>query len=275
MIQIEAAVLRADADAAERIVATMWDDAALPDGHRSHLARRLARPVCPWRPRRCAGGVRDAEDRVTAREPTAAVRAEQALLLASNGRPAAALRLIAEIGDVDDLRTRLDLANAGSIACLTTGRMSEAIAAARRGAQMHEELPDWSGRGGAASHVINEAHALGYSGRYEEARASATDALTHARDSGASAAVVWFEVVLGEIARDSGHGHVAVLHFGVATELADHAGQQAALVWAWVGVAQGHLLVGEVDQAARACRWRLVHEPAPPPGRHGSERGPG
>ena len=55
-----------------------------------------------------------------------------------------------------------------------------------------------------ASHLINEAHALVYSGRFAEARSLVDRALAGARSAGARAAVVWFEVVLGEIDRDSG-----------------------------------------------------------------------
>jgi DNA-binding CsgD family transcriptional regulator len=132
------------------------------------------------------------------------------------------------------------------------GRFDEAIAVARVGARTQEELPDWLRRRGAASHLINEAHALGYSGRFREGRQLVSSALVRARNAHAHAAIVWFEVGAGEIERDSGHGHAAVQHFSAATELAEHAGQQAALVWAWVGVAQGHLLLGDVAQATGA-----------------------
>ena len=180
------------------------------------------------------------------------MRAERALLLATNGRPLEALRLVAEIGDNSDPRIRIDLATAQSIACLSVGRFDEAIAVARVGARTQEELPDWLRRRGAASHLINEAHALGYSGRFREGRQLVSSALVRARNAHADAAIVWFEVGAGEIERDSGHGHAAVQHFSAATELAEHAGQQAALVWAWVGVAQGHLLLGDVA----AGNWR-------------------
>src|SRR5690606_8724414 len=72
------------------------------------------------------------------------------------------------------------------------------------------------------------------------------------RARGALAAQVWFELVLGEIERDTGYGLASVRHFQTATDLAAIAGQPAALVWAWVGVAQGHLLLGNLDDAAAA-----------------------
>jgi ATP/maltotriose-dependent transcriptional regulator MalT len=132
------------------------------------------------------------------------------------------------------------------------GRFTEAIEVARAGAAAHAGLPPWLARRGMAAHVINEAHALGYSGRFDQARTIVEGALASARSVRAHAAVVWFEVVLGEIERDSGHATLAVEHFTAASELASTAGQQAALVWAWVGVAQGHLLLGDAEAASAA-----------------------
>ena len=231
----------------------MWDSPTLSDANRSHLARRLARTRFFLGDLDNALAALEAGDRrLNEPGPIAAVRAERALLLATNGRPLEALRLVAEIGDNSDPRIRIDLATAQSIACLSVGRFDEAIAVARVGARTQEELPDWLRRRGAASHLINEAHALGYSGRFREGRQLVSSALVRARNAHAHAAIVWFEVGAGEIERDSGHGHAAVQHFSAATELAEHAGQQAALVWAWVGVAQGHLLLGDVAQATGA-----------------------
>ena len=77
-------------------------------------------------------------------------------------------------------------------------------------------------------------------------------ALESAQQRDALAAQVWFEVVLGEIERDRGFGRASVDHFEAATARADAAGQQAALVWAWVGVAQGQLILGNTDAGADA-----------------------
>ncbi len=253
LILVEAAVLSADTTELERLVAEVWGDPLLSDAHRSHLARRLART------RFFLGDLQGALDAVEAAdarltEPAliAATRVGRALLLANSGRPNEALKMIAEIGDVMDARLRIDLAIAQSVASLSIGRFDDAIEYARRGAQAHAELPEWLGRRGTASHLINEAHALGYSGRFRQARALVEDARLRAGAAGARAALVWFEIVLGEIERDSGRGRAAIGHFTVATELAERVGQQAALVWAWVGVAQGHLLVGEDEAAAIA-----------------------
>lgn len=253
LLIVEAAVLRADAAALEEAVAGAWQDPSLPERHRSQLARRLATSRF-WR-----GDLDGALEAVESaervlREPSeaASVAAARALLLANNGRPQDALDLVATLGDVDDPRARIELATAKSTACLSMGRFTEAIEVARAGAAAHAELPPWLARRGMAAHLINEAHALGYSGRFAEARAVVHGALSGARNVGANAAVVWFDVVLGEIERDSGHGSAAVDHFTAATELADTAGQQAALVWAWVGVAQGHLLLGHAEPAAVA-----------------------
>ena len=253
LISVESAILRGAAPDVERAVAAVWDSPTLSDANRSHLARRLARTRFFLGDLDNALAALEAGDRrLNEPGPIAAVRAERALLLATNGRPLEALRLVAEIGDNSDPRIRIDLATAQSIACLSVGRFDEAIAVARVGARTQEELPDWLRRRGAASHLINEAHALGYSGRFREGRQLVSSALVRARNAHAHAAIVWFEVGAGEIERDSGHGHAAVQHFSAATELAEHAGQQAALVWAWVGVAQGHLLLGDVAQATGA-----------------------
>ena len=253
LISVESAILRGSAPDVERAVAAVWDSPTLSDANRSHLARRLARTRFFLGDLDNALAALEAGDRrLNEPGPIAAVRAERALLLATNGRPLEALRLVAEIGDNADPRIRIDLATAQSIACLSVGRFDESIAVARVGARTQEELPDWLRRRGASSHVINEAHALGYSGRFREGRQLVSSALVRARNAHAHAAIVWFEVGAGEIERDSGHGHAAVQHFSAATERAEQAGQQAALVWAWVGVAQGHLLVGDVAQATVA-----------------------
>ena len=47
------------------------------------------------------------------------------------------------------------------------------------------------------------------------------------------------------VERDRGRGRPCVEHFTAATELAERAGQQAALVWAVVGIAQGLAQIGE------------------------------
>ncbi len=253
LLTVEAAVLRADAEALEEAVARAWLDPSLPERHRSHLARRLATSRF-WR-----GDLDGALEAVESaervlREPAeaASVAAARALLLANNGRPQDALDLVATLADVEDPRARIELATAKSTACLSMGRFTEAIEIARAGAAVHAELPPWLARRGMAAHLINEAHALGYSGRFAQARTVVHGALANARTAGANAAVVWFDVVLGEIERDSGHGSAAIDHFTAATELADTAGQKAALVWAWVGVAQGHLLLGRAEPAAAA-----------------------
>ena len=70
--------------------------------------------------------------------------------------------------------------------------------------------------------------------------------------SGAMAAWAWFDMALAEVARDTGRGHEAVQRFRAVVEAATAAGHDAALVWAHVGVAQGHLLLGECVEAAAA-----------------------
>jgi DNA-binding CsgD family transcriptional regulator/tetratricopeptide (TPR) repeat protein len=256
-VAVEAAALAADADAVERAVASVWDDPELCDDDRAHLARRLATT-------RFARGdlsgaldaVRDAEDHLDESSGRAAVRAQRAQLLAGAGQPRDALAVLAEIGgsagQPADPRLRIEIESARSVACLSVGRFAEARAAARLAADTQTELPRWLARRGMATHLMNEAHSLAYGGWYREARQLVEQALAPTRERGAVAAQVWFEIVLGEIERDCGYGRAAVDHFETATALAPVAGQQAALVWAWVGVAQGRLLLGELDAAEQA-----------------------
>jgi DNA-binding CsgD family transcriptional regulator len=96
---------------------------------------------------------------------------------------------------------------------------------------------------------VNEAHALAYSGRYREARRLVEPAAEQARSANAIGAWVWFEIVLAEIARDTGRGDEATRRFAAAAGAATSSGQDAALVWAHVGVAQGHLLLGDLGRA--------------------------
>jgi DNA-binding CsgD family transcriptional regulator len=65
---------------------------------------------------------------------------------------------------------------------------------------------------------------------------------------------VWFEMGLAEIARDTGRAREAIRRFRAVAEAAPSAGQAAALVWAHVGVAHSHLLLGECGPAASALQ---------------------
>ena len=61
-------------------------------------------------------------------------------------------------------------------------------------------------------------------------------------------------MALAEIARDTGRAREAIRRFQAVADAAPAAGQHAALVWAHVGVAQGHLLLGECGPAASAVQ---------------------
>ena len=255
LITVEAAVLMSDAEVVERATAEVWFDASLPDTHRAHLSRRLASTRFSHRDLTGAlAALEHADGALTEPAHKAAVGAQQALLLANSGRPREALQLATKIELTDEPRVRIELATARSIALLSVGQFSEAIAAARLGAEAHEDLAGKLAHRGRSTHIVNEAHALCYSGRYQEARSLARDARLSAQAAGAEAATVWFDIVLGEVDRDSGHGHDALEHFAAAAERADHVGQEAARVWAWVGVAQAHLLLGDADPAAAALQ---------------------
>jgi DNA-binding CsgD family transcriptional regulator/tetratricopeptide (TPR) repeat protein len=256
-IAVEAAALAADSDAIDRVVSTVWHDPALGDDDRVHLARRLS--TTRFARGDLAGAldvVTDAEGLVRDPNALAAVRAQRAQLLANTGRPRDALAVLSEIGSDAEQgappRLRIEIASARSVACLSVGRFAEARRAAQLAATAQSDLPAWLSRRGMAMHLINEAHALAYAGWYPQAREFAEAALEPTRQRGALAAQVWLELVLGEVERDTGYGKAAVRHFETATNLAALAGQPAALVWAWVGVAQGQLILGNLDDAAEA-----------------------
>jgi DNA-binding CsgD family transcriptional regulator len=165
-----------------------------------------------------------------------------------------ALRIADSITPPVSPTTQVELAAARAVSLLSLGRCDEAVVLARQAAADHAALPGWYARRGIAQHLLNEAHALAYSGRYAEARALLEPAAVRARATNALGAWVWFEMALAEIARDTGRGRETIRRFQGVAEEASPAGQDAALVWAHVGVAQGHLLVGEAGAAAAALR---------------------
>jgi DNA-binding CsgD family transcriptional regulator len=253
-VMIESALLRSSPGDVEAAVASVWDRTDLSDGDIAHCAYRLA--DVRFVARRDLDGalavVDEALARITFPPSRALLEAHRAKMLANAGRPLAALEAIDRVTRVDDAQVRVDLATARSTTLMILGRCDEAIAAARAAAAAQADLPPWQSRRGMAGHLVNEAHALAYSGRYAAARALIEPAAARAQRSGALAGWVWFELTLGEIARDTGRGDEAVRRFTTAVELADRAGQSAATVWALVGVAQGKLLMGDADGAREA-----------------------
>jgi len=245
-------VLGRPADVERVIAGALAGD--LADSERGVLSRRLA--GTRFSARRDLAGAVDALDaaRQVVRDPgeQVALDARRAALLADAGRPIEALAVLDAIAPPDDLRTRVELASARAVGLLSVGRHVEAAELARRTAADHAALPGWLARRGIAAHLVNEAHALAYSGRYAEARRLVEPAAEQARAANAMGAWVWFEMVLAEIARDTGRGREAIRRFSAATAAASSAGQDAALIWAHVGVAQGHLLLGEIEPAAAA-----------------------
>jgi DNA-binding winged helix-turn-helix (wHTH) protein/DNA-binding CsgD family transcriptional regulator len=227
---------------------------ALPDTLRCQIAVRLADT-------RFFGG-RDLDGALRACRETAArlqdpaglvaLDVERAVLLANAGRPVDALAIIDRLPAELDRRTAIDVAVARSASLIAAGRCGEGAEVARWAAREQEALPEWLSQRGAARHVLNEAHALGYAGNFRPARELLAQASVRARASGANSAWIWFEMALGEVARDMGRGAECVRHCATVVEHAAASGQEAALVWAHVGVAQGHLLQGRRGDAARA-----------------------
>lgn len=252
-VLVEAHSMAGDGDEVARLVGSVWD-ADLADDDRSHLAKRLAE-VRFYRDRDLEGALAvhdDARVRITQPEVVAAVDARRASLLAGAGRPVEALAITDGLGAVASAATRVEMAGARAVALINVGRYDEAIEVSRRAATDHAELPGALARRGIAQHLVNEAHALAYGGRYAEARALLEPAIERASATGATGAWIWLEMSLAEVARDTGRAAEAIWRFGAVAEAAPGSGQHAALVWAHVGVAQGHLLLGDGDAAAEA-----------------------
>ena len=240
-------------DEVDRVIADVWER-DLPDAVRAGLARRRAETRF-YGGRDLAGALavhEDARARMRDPEAVAAVDARRATLLAGAGRPSEALRVADAVGAVASPRTRLDLAAARATSLLSLGRCDEAAALSAQAAADQGDLPGWLARRGIALHVLNQGHALAYSGRYAEASALLAPAAERARSTNTLAAWVWFEMARAEIARDTGRADEAIARFAAVAGIAPAAGQEAALVWALVGVVQGHLLKGECTKAAEA-----------------------
>lgn len=252
-MSVEAALLVADTDAAERAAAAVWDDPDLPDEQRAHMCRRLALARFAGRD---LDGALDLVDDAAARivDPSARnlVLAQRILLLVNRGLIHLAVDALDEMEPTDDPGLRSDLASARSMSLTMLGQFDASVVSAHDGREAQRRLPAWSARGGSINHIINEAHALLYSGRLDEARALARTSLATSRATGARGATVWLEIVHGEIERDAGYGRETLTHFAAAAELAPAARQDGALMFALAGVTLGHLLLGDVTAAAVA-----------------------
>jgi DNA-binding winged helix-turn-helix (wHTH) protein len=224
------------------------------DGVRAQLAIRAA-DLRFFALRDLDGALRactEAAARVGDDATRAAIDAHRAVLLATAGRAEEALRVIDALPVELEPRVAVDVAAARAGALTAVGRCTEAAEAARQAAAAHAALPPALARGGSGRHLVNEAHALGYAGHLRAARELLEPAAERARAAGATPAWVWFEMALGEVARDMGRGDEAVRRCAAVVESAAAAGQEAVLSWAHAGVAQGHLLVGRCAEAARA-----------------------
>ncbi len=189
---------------------------------------------------------------VTDVDTRAALDAHRAVLLATAGRPVEALDVIESLPDRLDRRVQVDVAAARSGALISIGRCREGAEVARRAAADHAALPGWLARRGIGRHLVNEAHALGYAGHLRAAKELLEPAAERALAAGATPAWVWFEMTLGEVARDRGRAEETVRRCRAVVDAAPSVGQEAVLAWAIVGIAQGHLLAGRCAEAAMA-----------------------
>jgi DNA-binding CsgD family transcriptional regulator len=251
----EAHAMQGHDDEVERIVAPALAG-PLSDAQRGQLARRLA--STRFSARRDLDGalaaLAAARQVLTDPHEVAAIDARRATMLAEAGRPVEALEAADLVEGELDGRARVELASARAISLLSVGRIDQALELSRQAAADHAALPGWLARRGIALHLVNEAHALAYSGRYTAARQLLEPAAERARATNAMGAWVWFEMTLAEIARETGRAAETISRFRAVAAAAPSAGQEAALIWAHVGVAQGHLLLGECTLAAAALQ---------------------
>ena len=162
-------------DEVERVVAAVWDE-PLTDAQRANLARRLADTRFSVRRdldgalaaheaarQRLARPGGDRRRRRPAAPPCSPAPGDRPRRC---GSPTPSARRPAR-------RPGSSWRGAGRRACSASVACDEAVALARQAAADHADLPGWLARRGIAVHLLNEAHALAYSGRYGEARDAA------------------------------------------------------------------------------------------------------
>ncbi len=266
-MEVEAHLLTGQVEAALTAIAEAWDGPAPPgDVEIEHLARRGADLRFALSDLDGALALNQAgQDRIATPVLRASLQAHRAALLATAAHP---IRALAEAEGSQaaapaDPRLRIEVSIARSVAFTCLGRFDEAAEAARAGMAAQQELPSWLVNRGMATQLVNEAHALAYAGHYGQARDVMLAARDRAEVAQAPGAALWFELVLAEIARDTGRADEAVRRFGVVAGQARCAGWPALQVWADVGVAQGHLLAGRIDEgrAALAAADAAGHSP--------------
>ena len=255
---VEAYSMAGARDDIEHIVAAVWDE-PLSEARRAHLAKRLADSRF-FNDSDLAGALaahEAARERMSDPDEIAAVDARRAMLLAGAGRPLDALVITDAMASGASPRTRVDVATAIATSLISVGRADEAAALAARRQPSTPSCPaGWHGAG-IAQHLVNEAHALGATPVATSRPASCSSRRSSAPlATSAMGAWIWFNMALGEIARDTGRAHETIRRFREVAEVAPRVGQDATLVWAHVGVAQGHLLLGECESGGRGAPAR-------------------
>jgi len=266
-LEVEAHLLTGQVATALAAIAAAWDGPApLGDGEIEHLARRGADLRFALSDLDGALALNQiGQARVSDPVLRASLQAHRAALLATAAHPTRALTEAerSRAAAPADPRLRIEVSIARSVAYTCLGRFDEAAEAARAGMAAQRELPSWLANRGMATQLVNEAHALAYAGRYGQAREVMLAARERAEVAQAPGAALWFELVLAEIARDTGRADEAARRFAEVAGQARHAGWPALQVWADVGVAQGHLLAGRVyeGRAALAAADAAGHSP--------------
>ena len=236
----------------ERIVAAVWDE-------------RLAEPAAPTSPNasptaassttaisRCARRPRRGPERVTDPDEIAAVDARRATCWQGPAGHSTRCVITDAMAPVTAPWTRVDMAAAIATSLISVGRFDEARRSLARRRPSTPSCPTgW--RGGASPNTSSTRPT-----RWPTPGATSRRASCSSRPSiapwprarwGRGSGSRWRSA---EIARDTGRAHETIRRFREVADVAPAVGQDATLVWAHVGVAQGHLLLGQCEPAAAA-----------------------
>ncbi|MFF7447483.1 MULTISPECIES: AAA family ATPase [unclassified Streptomyces] len=154
---------------------------------------------------------------------------------------------------------------ARGVLCFVTGDYERCLAAAREAERALGAAPvDPADAGLLARALAQRSTTLALTGRLPEARAAADAALPHAEAHGDPRLLAGVLSVLREHARRSGRLHEAVATGRRALDLADRSGDLEATAFEKANLAEVHLLLGEVEEAAALAADAVTEAEARP-----------
>ena len=212
------------------------------------------------RPAAGLAAIRSAGARITDPVARAELQAIEGTVKVYDGQPAAALDLLAPLRDCPDQRVRVLRAVAHAAALLQTGRCESALAAAQQGLTDRLQLGDQLALPHAGIYVVIQAWAMQDAGKLREAADLATAGYQRAAADGSFIGCIWFALILGRGALQTGRARTARRWFAEgAARCRDHAvdgPRQAAL--AGLAVAAAWLGDGAAAQVAIAEASQLT-----------------